>query len=100
MHIQVDVIGKSNHILAVPMLSLTLRWSAKLKGDPLAAPLTVLLADCCQRLHMHFTQFIMDRVGYLPCSQCLMDAIWAAINSSHKAPEESNSHTSAMMLAL
>ena len=65
-----DVVGKSNHILAVPMLSLTLRWSAKLKGDPLAAGLTALLAECCQRLHMHFTQFIMDRVMHLACLQC------------------------------
>lgn len=60
---QVDVVGKSNHMLAVPMLSLTLEWVAKLKDNPLAQPLTELLADCCHRLRAHFAQFIMDRVG-------------------------------------
>ena len=59
---QVDVVGKRNHILAVPMLSLALHWSANLKGNPLAAPLTTLLADCRLRLQTHFAQFIMDRV--------------------------------------
>lgn len=60
---QVDVVGKSNHMLAVPMLSLTLEWAAKLKGNQLAQPLSELLADCCHRLRTHFAQFIMDRVG-------------------------------------
>ena len=50
-------------MLAVPMLSLTLEWAAKLKGNPLAQPLAELLADCCHRLRAHFAQFIMDRVG-------------------------------------
>lgn len=54
--------GKRNHILAVPMLSLALHWSAKLKGNPLATPLTTLLADCRLRLQTHFAQFVMDRV--------------------------------------
>ena len=60
---QVDVVGKSNHMLAVPMLSLTLEWAAKLKGNQLDQPLSDLLADCCHRLRTHFAQFIMDRVG-------------------------------------
>lgn len=59
---QVDVVSKRNHILAVPMLSLALHWSAKLKGNPLASPLTTILAECRLRLHTHFAQFIMDRV--------------------------------------
>lgn len=61
-YVQVDVVGKRNHILAVPMLSLALQWAAKLKGNPLASPLTALLADCRLRLHTHFAQFVMDRV--------------------------------------
>ena len=62
VYVQVDVVGKRNHILAVPMLNLALHWSAKLKGNALASPLTTLLAECRLRLHTHFTQFIMDRV--------------------------------------
>lgn len=61
-YVQVDVVSKRNHILAVPMLSLALHWSAKLKGNPLASPLTALLADCRLRLHTFFAQFVMDRV--------------------------------------
>ncbi|DBA75637.1 TPA: hypothetical protein ACH3X2_009071 [Trebouxia sp. C0005] len=59
----VDVVGKSNQTLAVPMLSLTLTWAAKLKGNQLGQPLSELLADCCQRLRAHFAQFILDRVA-------------------------------------
>lgn len=66
-YMQVDVVSKRNHILAVPMLSLALHWSAKLKGNPLASPLTALLAECRLRLHTHFAQFIMDRVLTLNC---------------------------------
>ena len=60
-------------MLAVPMLSLTLTWAAKLKGNQLGQPLSELLADCCQRLRAHFAQFILDRVSLshnaivLPC---------------------------------
>ena len=61
--LQVDVVGKSNQMLAVPMLSLTLTWAAKLKGNQLGQPLSELLADCCQRLRAHFAQFILDRVS-------------------------------------
>lgn len=56
------MVGKRNHILAVPMLTLALHWSAKLKANPLATPLTALLADSRFRLQTHFAQFIMDRV--------------------------------------
>ncbi|DBB03251.1 TPA: hypothetical protein ACH3X3_010647 [Trebouxia sp. C0006] len=59
----VDVVGKSNQMLAVPMLSLSLAWAAKLKGNQLGQPLSELLADCCQRLRAHFAQFILDRVA-------------------------------------
>ncbi|KAL0020987.1 hypothetical protein WJX77_003610 [Trebouxia sp. C0004] len=59
----VDVVGKSNQILAVPMLSLTLTWAAKMKGNQQGQPLSELLADCCQRLRAHFAQFILDRVA-------------------------------------
>ena len=64
---QVDKVGRSNRILAVPMLRLTLDWAAKLKGNALAQPLVDLLADCCLRLRAHFAQFIMDQVGGPPC---------------------------------
>ena len=64
-YVQVDVVSKRSHILAVPMLSLALHWSAKLKGNPLASPLTPVLADCRLRLHTYFAQFVMDRVRAL-----------------------------------
>ena len=57
-------------MLAVPMLSLTLTWAAKLKGNQLGQPLSELLADCCQRLRAHFAQFILDRVSMSPSLQC------------------------------
>ncbi len=65
-----DVVGKSNQMLAVPMLSLTLEWAAKLKGNQLGQPLSELLADCCQRLRAHFAQFILDRVSLSQSLQC------------------------------
>ncbi len=68
--LQVDVVGKSNQMLAVPMLSLSLAWAAKLKGNQLGQPLSELLADCCQRLRAHFAQFILDRVSMSDTLQC------------------------------
>lgn len=64
------MVGKSNHMLAVPMLSLSLTWAAKLKGHQLGQPLSELLADCSQRLHAHFAQFILDRVSMSHTLQC------------------------------
>ena len=98
---QVDVVSKRNHILAVPMLSLALHWSAKLKGNPLAFPLTSLLAECRLRLHTHFAQFIMDRVptlhglmsscalSCLSCSQCMqcvvnVRSVWCCAMARNK----------------
>ena len=72
--LQVDVVGKSSHMLAVPMLGRALYWTAKLKGDVLAQPLLSLLADCCLRLRNHYAQFILDRVC-LHCGQVLYDVI-------------------------
>lgn len=60
--LQVDMVSKNNHVLAVPMLRQTLQWQARLKGDPLAGPLLLLLADCCHRLRTHYANFILDRV--------------------------------------
>ena len=62
--VQVDMVGKSNHILAVPMLRQALRWQEQVQGDPLAQPLLLLLADCCHRLRTNYANFILDRVTF------------------------------------
>ena len=72
--LQVDMVGKSNHILAVPMLREALRWREQVQGNPLAEPLRLLLADCCHRLRTNYANFIFDRVSF--CCQLFANAFW------------------------
>ena len=72
--LQVDMVGKSNDILAVPMLREALRWREQVQGTPLAEPLRLLLADSCHRLRTNYANFTLDRVSF--CCQLFAYAFW------------------------